>query len=102
MQIKHTVAAFLAGVLITASLSAIGHGNGVQEKGTWKIAAVDVGSIEHKFYTEDLTTSAAKTTEETNRQIDALLSQGYEPFSATVYNNGVFSNEKVWFFRKRE
>ncbi len=63
---------------------------------------VDVGSIEHKFYTEDLTTAADKTTEETGRQMNDLLSQGYEPFAASVYNNGVYSNEKVWFFRKRE
>jgi hypothetical protein len=100
-QIRQTIVAFLAGVLVAASISAIGRGTQVQGA-RWKIATVDVGSIEHKFYTQDLTTSAAKTLEETNKQTEALLSQGYEPFSATVYNNGVFSNEKVWFFRKRE
>ncbi len=66
------------------------------------MATVDVGSIQHNFYTADSTTSEAKTIAETNKQTEALTSQGYEPFAASVYNNGIYSNEKVWFFRKHE
>jgi len=95
------IAIALAGILLGATFTASGRGKAPEGK-TWQIASVDEGSIEHQFYTDDLTTAADKTRAEVTKRTNELLSQGYEPYAASVYNNGIYSNMRVWFFRKSQ
>lgn len=107
MKSHLVLAAFLIGVLTASSVSVFARRD--QASPQWALASVDVGSIRVQNYKqvplnasdEVRATADAKTAAEVKAKVDGLTSQGYEPFSATIYSTNIYNNEKVWFFRKK-
>lgn len=64
----------------------------------WDVMEVDAGAVRADL---NKTGDYSKADPEFNRQVRNALSRGYEPFAASVYNNGSLANEKCYFFRKR-
>jgi hypothetical protein len=98
------IAPFLCGVLLVTNVSVLAAGRTGGQGGNWSVRTVDEGAIRYRIPgfdkdTPDATGAAASA--ELTKQISDLTSQGWEPFAATVYHDALYSNEKVYFFRKK-
>ena len=97
------LAPFLCGALLAASISVMANGRpAAQGSGTWSVTTVDEGSIraaDSVGLQED--EASKKTHSDVTAKIKNLSDQGWEPFAGGVYGDRLFTNEKVYFFRKR-
>ena len=84
------------------------------EKAAYAISFVDEGAIRtqmiEKLGADRISATKAQefvkerneaTQAESAKQTDAPLNDWYEPFTASVYGDSSYCNEKVWLFRKR-
>jgi hypothetical protein len=98
------IAPFLCGALLVTSVSVLAAGKTVGQGGNWSVRSVDEGAIRYQVPGFDKDTpdaTAAAASAEVTKQIKDLTSQGWEPFAATAYHDALYSNEKVYFFRKK-
>lgn len=97
------LAPFLCGALLAASISVMATGRpAAQSSGTWSVTVVDEGSIRAKDSVSLQADDAEKKTRaDVADKLKSLSQQGWEPYAGSAYGDRLYSNEKVYFFRKR-